>query len=176
MISPEVAARVLPETKVVDEAGKPAIVYHGTGELADDGGAIQEFQTFSPAWFAKEPSTADIYANVKGGSPTVYPAYLDVKNPLEIKVDMNAPMSGKGGAIRSVLRDIGLDEDVDFPGWESSDVWQIVSSSKFMEAAQNAGYDGIQVKEAGVDTFGVFDPSQIKSTLSDDYLKGLLNP
>lgn len=173
MFDPALAKRVMPETTVVDKAGNPRLVYHGTGQLTDEDEAIKEFQTFNPAWFAEDASTADLYANLRGLSPTVYPSYLDIKKPLEIKVDMNADVSQKGGAIRKVLREIGLDEDY-FPGWKNMQVWEIVNSPKFMEAAMDAGFDGIAVKEGGKQTYGAFDPSQIRSAISDDIMEQFL--
>jgi hypothetical protein len=173
MFDPALAKRVMPQTTVVDEAGKPRLVYHGTGELTDEDEAIKEFQTFNPAWFAEDTSTADLYANTRGLNPTVYPSYLDIKKPLEIKVDMNADVSQKGGAIRKVLREIGLDED-DFPGWKNMQVWEIVNSPRFMEAAMDVGFDGIAVKEGGKQTYGAFDPSQIRSAISDDIMEQFL--
>jgi hypothetical protein len=167
MFDPRLAKRVIPETTVVDEAGNPRMVYHGTGSLTDEDEAIQEFQTFNPAWFGEDTSTANLYAHTKGLHPTVYPSYLDIKKPLEIKVDMNAAVTGKGSGIISVLRKLGLDEDRDFPGYKSADVWQIVNNPRFMEAAMDAGFDGIAVKEGGKQTYGAFDPSQIKSATSD---------
>ena len=176
IFSPEQAKKIIPETKAIDESGNPQLVYHGTGQLTDEDEAIKEFQTFNPAWFAKDTSTADLYANTKGLSPTVYPSYLDIRNPLEIKVDMNAAVTGKGSGIISVLRKLGLDEDRDFPGYKSADVWEIVNNPRFMEAAMDSGYDGIKVKEGGKDTFAVFDASQVKSAISDPDLERLLEP
>jgi hypothetical protein len=176
MFKPEEAKKVIPKTKIVDESGDPQLVYHGTGQLTDEDEAIKEFQTFNPAWFAKDTSTADLYANTKGLSPTVYPSYLDIRNPLEIKVDMNAAVTGKGSGIISVLRKLGLDEDRDFPGYKSADVWEIVNNPRFMEAAMDSGYDGIKVREGGKETFAVFDASQVKSAISDPDIEGLLEP
>lgn len=176
MFDPKLAKQVIPETIVVDKAGNPKLVYHGTGQLTDEDEAIKEFQTFNPAWFGEETSTADLYANTRGLSPTVYPSYLDIKKPLEIKVDMNDDVSQKGGAIRRVLREIGLDED-DFPGWQNMQVWEVVSSPRFMEAAMDSGFDGIAVKEGGKQTYGVFDASQIKSAISESEFENLIeNP
>ena len=76
------------ETHNINEKGKPQVVYHGTG------GSFDEFKTGTKnAWsdalgidtyfFSKGTSTASTYASqFKDGK--IIPAYLDIKNPLEI--------------------------------------------------------------------------------------------
>ena len=70
------------DSKVVDESGKPLVVYHGTNW---DG---WEFDTENGAFFSEKEDYAEEMAAQRGGSRTVK-AYLSIKNPLVVKVPGN---------------------------------------------------------------------------------------
>lgn len=70
------------DSKVVDENGKPLVVYHGTNW---DG---WEFDTENGAFFSEKEDYAEEMAAQRGGSRTVK-AYLSIKNPLVVKVPGN---------------------------------------------------------------------------------------
>jgi hypothetical protein len=57
-ISPEIAAKVMPKTKVVDESGKPKLMYHGTAQ------DIKEFMTgtSNASFVTPDPSFAGTFA------------------------------------------------------------------------------------------------------------------
>ena len=84
------------DSKVVDENGKPLVVYHGRG--ADFG----EFNTAgagktagSGAFFTSSPAVADTYAT--GDAPNVAPAYLSLRNPVIVHAKgANWARLGKG--------------------------------------------------------------------------------
>jgi len=71
------------DSKVVDEHGKPLVVYHGT-----PGSGFSQFRTqFGPSWFTDAPRYADTYSEAvgrEGGAHGVYPVYLRVERPLRI--------------------------------------------------------------------------------------------
>jgi len=74
-------------SKVVDEQGKPLVVYHGT-----DAPDFTEFRTktgynFGPgAYFTPEPTRAAEYARTSTGS-RIYPAYVSLENPYRVTSD-----------------------------------------------------------------------------------------
>lgn len=99
-LKPEDFSSKLAGTKVTDEAGNLKVVYHGT-QRAPEG--IKEFnptvtmasgyqkEAKNPSfatWFSDSADDASTYASQIGGSkglivgnPTVYPVYLNIKNP-----------------------------------------------------------------------------------------------
>jgi hypothetical protein len=205
MIGPEIAARVLPETKVVDETGNPQIMFHATHSenLARTG----EFDPLRSE-IGSHIGTIEQAQDIFGGRPTygrgasVLPVYADIKNPLRL-ID-------KGDFRQSALEQL-IDKKIVNPNklWWVEDA--IVSDSPvkredankaIQKAIKDAGYDGIvylnrregnpnpfapgidkltdeQIKKKFPqlkDSYIVFEPAQIKSALSDPELSGLLNP
>ena len=78
------------DSKVVDEDGNPLVVYHGTpsGDFeAFDSSKIGKRGTFASSklghFFSSNPQYAAMMA-ASEGSPTVYPVYLSIKNPLKV--------------------------------------------------------------------------------------------
>ena len=95
--APETPAfkRWFEDSKVVDEDGKPLLVYHGTNaydELADEGEeAIAQFNSHIN-WFSPDEYLASGYATKDGRkieNAAIYPAYLSIKNPFVVKGDLN---------------------------------------------------------------------------------------
>ena len=148
------------KSKVVDENGKPLVVYHGTQELDDytqeEGGAFAQF-TGRPNWFGVEPYTASGYAKATG---TMYPVYLSIKNPLQLNFDMN----GDSAPAIAAAKRLGVDVS-EFD--ENSPAYDIVRNEKFVDAAEAKGYDGFEVNEGGYKTYGSFSPNQIKSAFNE---------
>ena len=67
-------------SKVLDGSGKPLVVYHGT-----DRGGFEVFRTARGVFFSDDMQTAQGYADYgKPGERQVYPAYLAIRNPLEV--------------------------------------------------------------------------------------------
>lgn len=86
----EVAGRAFPNTKVVDDDGKPRIVFHGSSSPTE----VTEFDTanenhggktdFTGAWFTPTKSIAQSFAdntNPLGEHGEVYSVYLNIENP-----------------------------------------------------------------------------------------------
>jgi hypothetical protein len=146
------------DSKVVDENGKPLVVYHGTkmhdDYASEEGQAFEQFGGF-PNWFAAEPYTAHGYSGATG---TVYPVYLSIQNPLRLtQFDANDDASAAFAAAKK----LGVDTSQFRPYDDKA--FHVVNSAPFIEAAQKAGYDGIEINEGGYKTFAAFDPTQIKS-------------
>ena len=66
-------------SKVVDENGKPLVVYHGTN--AD----FYSFDTENGAWFSKSPEYAESMAEERSGNRIIQ-CYLSIKNPMTVKI------------------------------------------------------------------------------------------
>ena len=150
------------KSAVVDADGNPQVVYHGTNledEYSEEGGAFQQFAG-RPNWFATEPYTAEGYA--RGAGATMYPAYLSIKNPLRLNFDMNSDAS----AAFKVAQDLGLNIE-HLAQRQPSKAYEIIRSDEFVDAAEKAGFDGIEVNEGGYKTYGAFKPNQIKSIFNE---------
>jgi hypothetical protein len=151
------------DSKVVDENGEPMVVYHGTKAFDEygekEGEAFTQFAGF-PNWFAEEPYTASGYAGAEG---TIYPVYLSIKKPLSIT---NFDMNDDAEVAYALARRLGVDIDSLYLP-EDAKAYNVVSSPQFVEAAQNAGYDGIKVKEGDYNTYAAFEPNQIKSAIGN---------
>lgn len=149
------------ESKVVDEQGRPVVVYHGTADSFD------QFELDQPnrkdtGWlgrgfyFTNLPVIANSYANLKaGGKENVMPVYLRMENPRSATVDekRQIQMSEMRGDANAAARRT--------------------------DAARAAGFDGIILeydhKEAGKTPveYVVFSPEQIKSATGN---RGTFDP
>jgi hypothetical protein len=160
------------DSKVVDANGQPLVVYHGTDQTDDfnDGEAIIQFMDFRPVWFATSTYTSDGYTNPRGiGSPTTYPVYLSIKNPLRLSFDMD---DTDASAAMSAARRLGVSAE-DVETYADGPAYDLVRSRPFVEAARAKGYDGIAVKEGGELTYAAFDSTQIKSAIGN---RGTFDP
>ena len=164
------------DSKVVDEQGRPLVVYHGTNK---------KFNIFNPfSWFTSNKDYAEGYAKDRIESifskKAVYPVYLSVSNPV------NLPSTDKGfdsfntrdDFYKSVSDITGISDDtVKSALKDVSGVWeyQIVNSNEFMNLLKSNGFDGVITQERGNNTYAAFNPNQIKSTSNrgtydlDDY-------
>lgn len=171
------------ESKVVSKDGNPLVMYHGTS-TSENGQAFTMFDTYASnyglmgmgGYFTADPEVASSYTSKgKGTTPTVYPVYLSIKNPLDMdgkavpeawrKQFPDAENFHEGGdtneswyrAAEEALSEEGL------PKWEGAEVMQ--------DGLRAMGFDGIthigggRVKSDGVrhQVFIAFDPEQIKS-------------
>jgi hypothetical protein len=173
-------------SKVLDTNGKPLVMYHGTS-ASEDGEAFTSFDTYASSYglmgmggyFTADPAVASSYTTKgRGDSPTVYPVFLSIKNP----IDMDAPADAnlwrqqfdgigqyhEGGTTNEswyrAAEDMLTDEGI--PKYEGAEAMQ--------DGLRNMGYDGIthmgggRVKADGVRhrVYIGFDPEQIKSVFN----------
>ena len=150
------------KSKVVDEAGAPLVVYHGSGQGDIHAFEISEDGHYGKgAYFTSDPAMSDHYAargERKGGNGTVYPVYLSMKRPL-------------------TLTDLG-----DRARWESDikNGGLAAAVSRLRLAISNARADGVIVegrngtREGAV--YAVFSPNQIKSAISNNGEYDAANP
>jgi predicted DNA-binding protein YlxM (UPF0122 family) len=174
-------------SKVTDDNGKPLVVYHGTNK-SEDGKAFSQFDTYGSeyglfgqgSYFTDNSDVASSYTKKgRGETPTVYPAYLSLKNPINMDiqafkkdwqkafpdVDFNEEYKpekntneGFYKAVEQYYEDLG-----NYPKYEASQAIQ--------EGIMSMGYDGIthigggRVNKNGVkhQVYIAFEPEQIKS-------------
>lgn len=168
----DVFKRWFGDSKIVGKDGKPLEVYHGTDELdkfEDAGEAISQFDG-NMMWFAKNPYTSNNYATSKKraatisgqkyeGSPTSYPVYLSIKNPLQLVFDLNSGPKMALDLAKRLGADVSAFENAEF-------AYEVVNSEEFRDAAEAKGYDGVVAKEDGETTYAAFAPNQIKSVFN----------
>ena len=143
------------DSKVVDEQGRPLVVYHGTRADFSEFDTDRIGQNFAESkggfFFTGSQAAASAYASIRGGEGgnVVMPAYLSLQNPLTLDTYLWAT----GDTVESALTDreyklIDLfDED----------------PAGVIAYAKDGGHDGIFWKN-GKDVFVVaFRPEQIKS-------------
>jgi hypothetical protein len=178
-ISPEIAARVIPKTKIVDESGKPKLMYHGTRESFEDfdpktRGAI--FATPDNEEFLR-PYIGRFF-NTKTGkfefSPgaNVRPVYIDAKKPFDFENKDHV-----GSVVQWIKDNIPDSSDIaesigkKLGGGE----YYEIERSSVQRAIRGLGFDGFFVNENGVKNIAVFDPKQIRSATSDPEMSDLLD-
>jgi hypothetical protein len=177
---------VLPETKVVDEAGNPKLLYHGTNKDYEQfSESMLGTKTGNPTsklgyFFSGSPSEASRYAadwGKEGGN--VRPVYLDIKNPKRLTY--------------KEMNDISMamfDDSSSLPvnAWKTKEGQQAIAESRekgvkkanqmavdLRERLISEGYDGAVVRIGGQDEYIAFSPEQIRSATSDPQMAGLLD-
>jgi len=133
-------------SKVVDDKGKPIVVYHGTNTTFDEFKKDfigRNFDDYSIGFsFSSDAKTAEKYAKNFGeqtkDAQNIMPVYLDIKNPLIMRGE-HATMTTDLNR-RQIKREIVASRKTDTP------------------------YDGIiTIGEDGEKHYMVFEPTQIKS-------------
>lgn len=170
------------DSKVVDEEGKPLVVYHGTG--AD----FNEFKSTkfpTAGYFAKTPDIANVTAmfnieyNDKPGS--IVPVYLSLQNPINLN-NINGDQKFSVDELPIELKESTrnkLKQTYKHP----NPIWSYLGSRDLIEDLKSKGYDGILYKEGEVDeelnqyrdipvhnteAFIAFSPTQIKSATGNN--------
>ena len=174
------------ESRVVDEEGRPLVVYHGTG--AD----IEAFNGIT--WASAGMGLAQEYASMREvlgqGVATVLPLYMRAERvfdadaglsksetvgsffntALEQAIEQGREIDlERARALLDTIRSAGKREESG-PRYDRHDFWN-KSAEMFGRDGAGAiremfdlmGFDGIKMRENGSDTFGAFSPAQIKS-------------
>jgi hypothetical protein len=161
------------DSKVVDEQGRPLVVYHGTNvDFAhfNEGAAGSSWDAGKLGkgfYFSTDPRLAGSYAmnaraKTREDAAHIMPVYLRVENPLEI-----GPLDWKAGEnLWDKLRDfseqagIKIDPVSDPDSNQPNPAW----SEPFRDALRRFGYDGVRLNFGdGHQELVAFDPEQIKS-------------
>lgn len=180
MVSPTMAAKVLPDTKILDEAGNPKMLFHGTNkEYENYSESALGTKTGNPTsllgfFFSGSPKEASRYTTdwgKEGGN--VRPVYLDIKNPKRLTY--------------KEINDISMasfDESLPVNAWKTKEGQEAIKAAgerakkmavDLKENLIKEGYDGAIVRIGGQDEYIAFYPQQIKSAISDPAFAGLLD-
>lgn len=150
------------ESKVMDEQGRPLVVYHGTAAEfysfdnkktgSNDGGLWGRGH-----YFAENPESANRYAMLHGDEARVIPAYVSIKNPLILKTGADL-----------VTR---LPDGTDYRGL----VGPNLDGKKIKDIALSGSHDGvIQIRPNGmIGDVVAYDAKQIKSATGN---RGTFDP
>ncbi len=164
------------DSKVVDENGKPKVMYHGTSR-----GGFSEFNTYGSqyglfgqgSYFTENKDIAQSYTNKgKGNNKQVYGVYLSIKNPLDMDAKATPEFAARFEELGVDYKDGMTNEDVyrqieDYYGDEQYPKWE--AAEAIQDGISAAGYDGITHiggrKEGSTKhrVYIAFNPEQIKS-------------
>ncbi len=167
-------------SQVVDEAGRPRVVYHATKNQFtrfEVGRETVNSGTFGPwdtnrhgLFFAEDASFAEEYIGKQPGAH-VKPVYLNIRHPADLtgKADIASDLSPFGINARWVNQHLG------------TNAWEMLDGSDgkaFVSALREAGYDGAYMVEEGADgkehaVWVALDPTQVKSATGN---RGTFNP
>ncbi len=175
------------DSKVVDEAGNPLVVYHGTNAGGEVFSVFKnpKAEDLGGDWnmFSESPQYSSQFAQAQGAH--MLPVALSIQNPL----DLSSLPPRRGDARNELISKLrSLDFDVD--GLHRSipyerDLYQIINRKGFREdlvsASKDKGYDGIKMPDSfdenGEDIISVtwipFSPTQIKSATGN---RGTFDP
>ena len=183
------------DSKVVDDDGKPLVVYHGTQSAPTTfkesrmGAASTIFGSYevnrSGIFAAESKELAEEYAG-QGEKPTnqtIMPLYMALQNPLDTvdgyytdevwqKIEKAAEDIGAENPYR-VARHIG---DL----WDRGELWQLFDGDNGLGAVSNvrllktAGFDGVRILERSegdvqnTAAWVAFNPSHVKSAIGNN--------
>ena len=160
-------------SKVVDDAGNPVVVYHGTGQIFSKFVSKSGMYFFSPnADFAgmypfNLPRNAD--------RRNIIPVYLSIQNPFIAQSDDGFKLIGeflssetasrrfKSSGMFGDLTQAAADRGLTPQEYMAQGEWMYLEHPDFLKFIKSKGHDGMRVGEAGVDNWVVFKPTQIKS-------------
>ena len=127
------------DSKVVDENGKPLVVYHGTNADFD---AFQDPKKMSDLGFHfGTVAQANSFAPGKKGS-NVMPVYLSIKNPLQMR-DVFGPWYGARASMASELVRLGVISEAESERITNART-QGAGIKLIKDAIERAGYDGVR--------------------------------
>lgn len=169
------------ESKVVDESGKPLVVYHGTTADFDTFFSLQHFGDADAASERLNNLETPIDAGSDVGARTspganLMPVYLNVQNPLRIedtgvqhKADDLAYEAYKAGALTK--------EEYENRGGEKFGKYNGRVKPWLIDTLKSKGYDGFVYRNAvegkGANSYIAFSSTQIKSATGN---RGTFDP
>ncbi len=172
-------------SKAVNRNGEPLLVFHGAGA---------RFTTFKtdgrPIWLTANIKYAEAYSRevgaierflpgssiYAGNVDRIIPAFISIQNPANVG-NTDGAFTESYAKLAERLR-IGVDEMQKV--WEETGkpdaIWQMINTPQMVEMLKRHGYDGIQANENGVNTWAVFDSTQVKSAVANRGGFSLVNP
>lgn len=166
--APDAFASWFGNSKVVDEAGKPLVVYHGTNQNFDTfgdhaiGSGIDSGKLGRGFYFSADPNIASSYAmlgraRTRDDAANVMPVHLAMHNPLTIpadKTDLFTKLRTISEQHGVMLNPVENETNRPNPEW----------SAAFRKALEDAGHDGVILDFGrGRSEYTAFRPEQIKS-------------
>lgn len=146
------------ESKVVDEHGKPLVVYHGTDKNFT---AFRKQRRGFAYYFTADPEDASSYATTGRGA-NVLPVYLSVQHPYT------------GGSVDHILEAVRRADDF-YPyslatvrTWLEHQDAAAFHIPSVVQAVRKLGHDGFIEIESGRKAIGVFRREQIKSATGNN--------
>ena len=167
------------DSKVVDEQGRPLVVYHGTSaefsvfDITKVGESTRNKGIFGYGFYSSnKEKIASSYRRTKGdllpeGQGYIMPLYYKLENPF---------MWFQGGRFKEAKESIEIAKKLGFPKERIQDdgdgfikllpLTKDEQIEKFTQSLKDNGYDGVIFKYSGTDLFEyvAFNPNQIKST------------
>lgn len=180
------------DSKVVDEDGKPLVLYHGTA---------REFSSFrGMVWGSVSPRLAGEYAAMRdherGAGGNIIPIYMRIERPFDADLGLSKTVkigeffnevieqgAAHGTSLTDALR-AEVSELLDTlrqaarreesgPHYARHDFWFDAASMFGRDGAEAIrrifdlfGFDGVRMIEEGELTFGAFAPEQVKSAFN----------
>ena len=152
-----------------EAAGYQRLFYHGTGN-----GDFYKFGgNGKPMWITENRDYAEIYADRKADYPEdkrVMPLYAKMGNVLDVSGINTSALCFKGDTPSVALNQMARALDVNVQElakiarkWHADKLRQIINTEQFADLARKKGYDTIKENEFGTITYGVLDPTQLKS-------------
>jgi hypothetical protein len=174
------------DTKVVDEQGRPKVVFHGTNvdfahfDESKVGSSWDAGKLGKGFYFSTDPRLSGSYAmnaraKTRDDAAHVMPVYLRIEHPLEI-----GPLDFKAGEnlwdkLRDFSEQAGI--DIDPVSDPSSNQPNPAWSEPFRDALKRFGYDGVKLNFSdGHQELVAFDPEQVKSATGNDGSFDASNP
>jgi hypothetical protein len=195
MFDPALAKRVMPETKAVDEAGNPVMVYHGTADPIQEfsksklGGSTKAKSAKEGFFFQDNPSYARNYADYAANDARVQAlvdkAYAAEKRGnwdeyddfLRQAEELEATQRKQYGAGQNIIPAyLDMKNPFVFDAKGESYTYIEDSLTNIIQKAKKQGHDGVIFQNlddipgrtnAISNHYVVFDPKQIKSAISD---------
>ena len=150
------------DSKVVDEQGRPLVVYHGTKT------EFEEFYRSSDIGFHFGSKGAARIKAGRGKQAVVYNVYLKIQNPLKFDRDLGNWDAAKDSYLATELLNMGIITQEQFNGLRYN-FGSYGSSNAILlrNALKEKGFDGIEYpnyyEDTGKISYIAFEPTQIKS-------------
>lgn len=157
------------DSRVVDDGGKPLVVYHGTArnfdsfDIGQAGSAIDAGKLGEGFYFTQASRWADSYATNAaqgGGDAQVMPVFISIKNPLVLDGAGDVWTKLRAASERWGIKESPVLDEVNTP----NPAW----AKEFSAAAQREGFDGVVLPSKVNQTeYVAFKPEQIKSAIGN---------
>lgn len=170
------------KSTVINNDGEPMVVFRGTSATT-----AKLDHNDKPIWFSNNVMYAKAYSDettlqdkfrmssrIFGGTEMkIIPAYLRAVNPADFG-DTDGSFVEK---LSELSRNLMIPEDELREVWDKTGgqetVWKTLHTTEMKNLLSSYGYDSVKAVEYGVDTWGVFSSSQVKSALANN---GKFNP